>query len=107
VPFGLGTWTDDAAAIAVELEADDDGPAVAIVAAQIPDTSEVAPGALVVVLGDVASSSGIFGRLLRARRSIPRAIRGSALLARGYVRIGGGIDDASGLDLAWGYAPTS
>jgi hypothetical protein len=36
---------------------------------------------------------------------VPRALRGSALAARGYVAIGAAHDAASGHDLVWGCAP--
>jgi hypothetical protein len=38
-------------------------------------------------------------------RTVGRAERCSALLARGYVRIGAGVDPKTRNDLAWGHAP--
>ena len=64
---------------------------------------EPVQGALVFVAPD--ESVGLFTRLFRSRVPLTRAVRGSALLLRGYHAIGGGIDPISGLDLAWGQAP--
>lgn len=110
-PFGLKAWTDAADAIAVELELPNDWPASGLgdlgaVARQLPAAADLAPGTLVVVLGDAAASDGIFARFRRPTRAA-RAVRGSALLTRGYVAIGGGIDPVSGLDLSWGRAPSA
>ena len=97
---------DDAAAVAVALRAEDaDG--VASVAAALPEADTLAGGTLVIVLPSAAAPS-LAGRFLAALgrgRTISRAHRCSALLARGYVRIGASVDPASGLDLAFGYAP--
>ena len=63
---------------------------------------EAVRGALVVV-APTASASGFFSRLLGAgERTLPRALRGAALLLKGYRAIGGGVDPTSGLDLVWG-----
>jgi uncharacterized protein with von Willebrand factor type A (vWA) domain len=111
VPFGLKGWTDAADAIAVVLDVPREWPAsglgdLATVARQVPDASTLAPGALVVVLGDAAASDGLLARLKRPAR-VARALRASALLARGFRHIGGGVDAASGHDLAWGWvSPT-
>ena len=115
VPFGLAHWSDDpnALAIAVVIDVPDDWPAsghgsVAVIAAQIPPAESLARGTLVIVLGEAASEAGVrrmLGRLLMRRTSIvARAVRGSALLACGYTRLGGGIDGASRTDLAWGFS---
>jgi hypothetical protein len=95
-PFGLSNFDPSASAIAVAIA----GAAidVAAVASQLPDPSTLSPGTLVVVLPDTEGEARLLGRLFRARPSIPRAVRGSALLARGYSRIGG--DD----DILWGRA---
>ena len=108
-PFGLKAWSDAADAVAVELDLPNEWPSsglgdLAAVARQVPAASELAPGTLVVVLGDAATSGGIFARLRRPPRAA-RALRGSALLVRGFVAIGAGVDPASGLDLTWGRAP--
>ena len=112
VPFGLAAWSDDpdAPAVAIVVEVPDAWPAsgygsVEIVAAQLPPAESLARGSLVVILGEVASEQRLLGRLLMRRAAtVARAVRGSALLARGYARLGGAIDAASRLDLAWGYA---
>jgi hypothetical protein len=94
-PFGLKAFEDSASAIAVALDGASD---VADVAAQLPDPRSLPPGTLVVVLADLEGDGKLFGRLFRARPTVPRALRGSGLLVRGYARIGG-----EG-DLVWGFA---
>jgi hypothetical protein len=80
----------------------------AAVAAQIPEPATLASRAAVVVLGATARKGGRLARWLGPRAVVvPRALRCTALLARGYVRIGGGIDPDTGADLAWGWAPDS
>ncbi|MGZ3420018.1 MAG: hypothetical protein ACXWUG_09600 [Polyangiales bacterium] len=64
---------------------------------------EPLPGALVFVAPSVAKP-GLFARLTGGETKIPRAVRGSALLLRGYRDVAGGLDPASGLDLAWARA---
>ncbi len=107
-PFGLAAFQDDATSIALELapsEARGEG-AVAEIAAQIPAADEIAAGAFVVLLG-AGPTRGILGRLFRGGPAeIPRALRATALLARGYERIAATTDEASGLDLVWGTSPT-
>jgi hypothetical protein len=100
-PFGLKEWTEEANAFAVALGASSED--VASIARQIPAASSVAPGTLVVVLGEAAPGDGLFARF-RGATKIARARRGSALLARGWVRVGGGVDPVSGSDLAWAWS---
>jgi len=70
------------------------------VAAQIPLASTVLPGTRVVVLATATRRGGVLRRLLGPRREpVPRSTGCTALLARGYVRIGA---DA---EASWGYAP--
>lgn len=57
-------------------------------------------GGLIFVAPAIAKP-GIFARLTGGETRVPRAVRGSALLLRGYTDIGGALDPASGLDLAW------
>jgi len=112
VPFGLASWSDDpkAPALAVELAPPGDGGFLDLttqIASTLPAPETVAPGAMVIVLGETASSGGLVARLLQSLRrdeSIPRAARASALLARGYTRIGAARDEASAHDLVWGFA---
>jgi hypothetical protein len=79
---------------------------VASIMQKLPDPAELPAGALVLVPGEIAGARSlarsvlaVFGRT----RTVARALRCSALVARGYVRVGAGDDDQS--DLAWGYAP--
>jgi hypothetical protein len=57
-------------------------------------------GALIFVAPAIAKP-GIFARLTGGETRLPRAVRGAALLLRGYRAIEGALDPASGLDLAW------
>lgn len=105
-PLGA-TFAVDAPAYAVAL-----GPAdavdVASVARALPDPEELEPGTLLVVLGAVVDPPSIASRLLAALgrgRTVPRALRSSALVARGYVRVAAGVDRETRSDLVWGYAP--
>ncbi|MCL2778580.1 MAG: hypothetical protein FWD73_11295 [Polyangiaceae bacterium] len=86
----------------------DQGHNVASIAAALPDPKSIEPGALVVVPGHVIESPSIARRVLSAfsrEHRIPRAVRCSALLCRGYVRIGAGMDPSARADIAWGYSP--
>ena len=77
--------------------------------AQIPEASELAPGTMVAVAGELESdrSRGLLRRIasMAPRPQVHRAMRCTGLLARGYVRIAAGAD-AHGADWAWGYAPS-
>lgn len=107
VPPPLGAaFTDDAEARAVAL-----GPAdvadVASLARALPDPDTLPPGALVVVLPNVIDPPSLGSRLLAALgrgRTVSRALRSSALVARGYVRVAAGVDTDTRADLVWGYA---
>jgi hypothetical protein len=109
VPFGVGEWNDQGRTLALLLEAEG-WPAsgygdVAAIARQLPNPTSLGEGTLVLLLPEADAPGGVLGRLFGAGRpKIARAIRCSALLARGYVGVGGGIDPVTGLDLAWGYA---
>ncbi len=63
-----------------------------------------------VILGPNAPSAPsrtLLSRLFGSKQlGSPRAVRGSALLLRGYRNVGGGFDAKSGLDLCWGFAAT-
>lgn len=86
------------------------GPAAAVdiaaIARELPDADDVPPGAVVVILpGGTAPS--LTTRLLAALgrgKTVPRSLRSTALVARGYVGVAGAIDETLG-DLAWGHAP--
>jgi hypothetical protein len=90
----LKAFDDAAAAIAVALGGGED---VLGVAAELPDPESLPGGTLVVVLAEAEDDARGLGRLFRARPTVPRALRGSALLVRGYARIGG---DG---ELVWGF----
>ncbi len=91
-------------------EAQDDPIAsVREIAQQIPVLGSLRSGALIAIsdrAGEGAKRGGLFRRVLGKAPSthVPRACRCTALIARGYVRLGGGVDD-KGIDWAWGYAP--
>jgi hypothetical protein len=105
-PLGLRTWTPSANAVALLLDAQTaDLRSVPSVAAQVPLASELAGGTLVVLLPTASQRRSLL-RWFAAAVAIPRAVRCSALLARGYVDIGAGTDQATGADLAWGSAPS-
>jgi hypothetical protein len=109
-PLGLCSWSEDARDLAVMALLPKPWPGsggdVDAVARQLPAPGELAPGSLVVVLGegDADARGGVVARWLGPRPRLSRAVRGSALLARGYVRLGADADEASGHDLVWGYA---
>ncbi|WP_394841582.1 hypothetical protein LZC95_31465 [Pendulispora brunnea] len=118
VPFGLAAWSDDPGApvLAIEL-----GPLAGSafldltsqIAATLPDPASMPAGTCVVILGEAPAPAGLVARLLQSLRrteSVPRTARASALLARGYTRIGAARDEASAHDLVWGFvtsAPSS
>jgi hypothetical protein len=80
--------------VTIEVDGDD----VEGVASQLPSAETLAPGTRVVVLA--GKSRGWLGKLLPPRGAPPLAAIGSALLARGYVRIGAGED--GGRSAVWG-----
>jgi hypothetical protein len=106
LPFGLGDWSAEADAIAVLLEAPEDDALDAIaVAAQIPQAQGLPPATAVFVLGSaVRPSRGWFSRLYARRLKVARAPRSDAILMRGYVDLGAGVDESSGADLVWGFS---
>lgn len=106
-PLGLIKWTQDATALAVLVDATHfDGDEVQTVAAQIPPSSDLPPGSPVFVLATGVVAARSWRVLLGPRRApVSRAVRCSALLARGYVDIGCDEPVARGDDLAWGWSP--
>ena len=102
----LGAKLDaDATAYAVAL-----GPAdvvdVATVACALPDPDTLPEGTLLLVLPNVVGAPSLAGRLLAAMGRGPtasRALRATALVARGYVRVAAGVDRETRSDLVWGY----
>lgn len=112
LPSPLGApFTDDGDAVAVILD-EAHATDLATVARALPAPSDLDPGMLVVVLPHASApaskswllASRFFAALGRGK-TVPRVLRSSALLARGYVELGACVDDASRLDLAWGRVP--
>lgn len=82
---------------------------VTTLASALPDPDELPAGTLLVVLGTVVDPPSLASRVLAALgrgRTVPRATRATALVARGYVRVAAGVDRESRSDLVWGYSPT-
>lgn len=107
-PLGA-TFLPEADARAVAL-----GPAdvadVAALARALPDPEGLASGVLVVVLPDVIDPPSLGNRLRAALgrgRTVSRALRASAMVARGYVRVAAGVDGETRHDLVWGYSSSS
>jgi hypothetical protein len=81
---------------------------VATVTRALPDPDSLPPGTLLLVLPAVVGAPSLTGRLLAAMGRGPtasRALRATALVARGYVRVAAGVDRETRSDLVWGYAP--
>lgn len=98
-PFGLAGFDPSAASVAVEVDRDEAVPALL---ARLPRVSELAAGAVIVVLG--GGGRGLFAKVLGTSPPLPRAIRATALLARGYRDIEAWVDDTTGDDLVIGVA---
>jgi len=111
VPLGLSSWSDDSAVPAMAIELAPLSGSVFLdltkqIADALPAPETLPQGALVVLLGETSAPSGLVARFLQSlRRSEPiaRSVRASALLARGYTRIGAARDEASAHDLVWGF----
>jgi len=105
VPFGLSGWSENAADVAVLLQTPtDDRKSLAQIAAQLPDVTTLPMDATVVVLGGAVRDAPSWRRWLGQRVvPVPRALRCTALLVRGYVDIGAAIGQR-GEDLVWGRA---
>ncbi len=101
-PLGISAWSVDGNAIAVLLDATgSDLSTVESVAAQLSDAAALPPGTLVLVLGAAARALPAWRRLLGSQAvPVARALRCSALLARGYVNVGAHATD----DLTWGWS---
>lgn len=77
---------------------------VAKIAAELPAPEGLRPGALVVVHARPSRSGGrFFGLSWRAPRYAHAAVRCTALLARGYTRVGAARGGAPGEETVWGY----
>lgn len=81
---------------------------VVSVARALPDPSSLEPGTKVIVLGEPKEAPSFASRLLsafgRGKNDVPRVLRCTALVARGYVRVGAS-EDKNGRDLAFGHVP--
>ena len=109
-PLGIRMWSDaPEAAVAVLLDPPKDWPASGpgALAEQIPLASTLAEGTLVVVLEQADTRGGAVIRLLRPNVRMARALRATALLARGFVEIRAAVDPTSGQDLVWGTASSA
>jgi hypothetical protein len=105
-PFGLRSWSAEGQgeAIAVLVHADGldvDDPAQ--VAAQIPHATELPGGTLLFVLGAAVRTRDLLRWLGMRTVPLPRPVRCTALVARGYVDVGAGADPI-GAELAWGFS---
>lgn len=93
-----------ASAQTITLEPGDAG-AVTTILQKLPDPGALPGGTLVLVPGKAASVRS-FGRALLGAfgraKTIPRAFRCSALVARGFIDVGAATTE-DGDDLAWGY----
>jgi hypothetical protein len=79
---------------------------VASVLAQVPSASTLEPRTPIVVFGVAVRGGGALRRLFGGGSAhVARAARCTALVARGYVDVGGGVDAVTGADLAWGWSP--
>jgi hypothetical protein len=80
---------------------------VAEAAPQLPAIADTGknPAVRVFVHPDPARGGGMLGRLFGGKKSVPRAVRASALLARGYVDLGAGEGETDGVDWVWGSPP--
>lgn len=95
---------DTADAVLVTVDESDAHDATRLAAA-LPDPASLPPGTRVLVAADAASSRSLTGRLFAAigrAQGIPRVVRCTALLLRGYDEVGGGFDPETSADLAWG-----
>jgi hypothetical protein len=75
----------------------------------LPDPSALDPGTLVIVRDEARTTErslmrSVLGALGR-KEKVPRSARCTALVARGYIRVGAGTDPDTDADLCWGYAP--
>ena len=75
-----------------------DGDVLETVAPQLPLATSLPPGTRVIVFG--GKSRGWLGKLLPPKGAPPPGVIGSALLARGYVNLGAGVE--GGRAVTWG-----
>ncbi len=73
---------------------------------QIPRSATLPSGTPTVLLGMALGDVSVWRRLVAGGTvRVPRATRCTALVMLGYVDVGGGIDESTGSDLAWGWSP--
>jgi hypothetical protein len=99
--------TADAEAYAVALGTTDASD-VASIARALPEPADLPSGTLVFVLPAIIDPPSLTSRFLAAfgrRPTVSRALRSTALVARGYVRVAAGVDRETRSDLVWGYTP--
>lgn len=85
-----------------------DAASVEAVARRLPDPSSLESGARVEIAAEIEAPKTMKSRLLAALgrgATVPRALRCTALVARGYVRVGASAAQGGKRDLAWGYVP--
>ena len=84
-----------------------DAASVAAVMARLPDPATLPAGTLVIIPAELARAGRSLARSVLAvfghTKTVTRARRCSALVARGYVDVGAA-EDETRADLAWGYA---
>jgi hypothetical protein len=83
--------------------ADGLGP-IATLIAQLPDPTDLPKGALVVVHAGARPAGGLSRWLGFTRKNAHRAVRCTALLARGFKGIGAAVDPQTSEELTWGIA---
>ncbi len=84
---------------------------LAAIVRALPDPSTLEEGTRVVVLGSLAEEPSLKHRLfaafgLKGDGGVPRALRCTALVARGYVGVGAA-EDGAGRDIAFGSVPSA
>lgn len=106
-PFGLRAWSTEGERIAVLLDAGrGDRLDLGQVVDQVPSASGLPARTPMVVLAGAVRHAGTLRRLFGGGTvQVARATRCSALIARGYVDVGGGVDEPTGADSAWGWSP--
>jgi len=106
-PFGVREWSAEGEAIGVLLDAGrGDRLDLRQVIDQVPSASSLPSRTPMVVLDAAVRRAGALRRLFGGGTvRVARATRCTALIARGYVDVGGGIDEPTGSDLAWGWSP--
>jgi hypothetical protein len=84
--------------------------AIREIAAQLPDAASLEPGTMVAIADRLqgARKRSMLERMTKraASAGLHRAARCTALLSKGYVRVGGGTASDK-TDWAWGFAPRS